>query len=87
MIWIIFVGRSFCSPAPTSTPSKEVTINANAEPRKTIIGDLPELAKAITDSWVLSPSSAKNIETKVIISNFQSILPPVYVLVKHSNWK
>jgi ribosome-associated toxin RatA of RatAB toxin-antitoxin module len=55
---------------PARTPSNEDSTRAQAEPIKTGQMEFDLEARIIVESWVLSPSSARNIRKNAVIMDF-----------------
>jgi len=55
-----------CNKEPANTPKREDSTRASAEPMNTYQIDVDFEARSIVESWVLSPSSAKNTNIKAV---------------------
>ena len=72
-IFIAFGGIHLDMTAPPITPRSDVRIKAPAAPKKTAKRELLSAAKQKVASWVLSPSSARNIIPNVVNNTLRSM--------------
>jgi hypothetical protein len=72
-ILIYIVGITRLIPAPKTTAISELSTSAPADPKNTEIRESQSAEKQKVASWVLSPSSARKIKPKVVISILRSM--------------
>jgi len=74
--FMIFIGTNFVNKTPSVTPNMVTIAKAIIDPTNTLRGLFVLLVIMIAANCVLSPSSARNIDVKVAMRIFQSMITP-----------
>jgi len=74
--FMVFIGTSFVNKTPSVTPNMVTIAKAIIDPTNTLKGLFVLLVIMIAANCVLSPSSARNIDVKVAMRIFQSMITP-----------